>query len=84
AEVLERHPGAARIWLSQGHLLKTVGRQAEGIAAYRRALDLQPTLGEAWWSLANLKTVRFADSDLAAMAQALAVPGLSAEDRWHL
>ena len=53
-------PRASRAcWLSYGHMLKTVGRQAEGIAAYRQAIELKPSLGEAWWSLANLKTIRF-------------------------
>ena len=82
--VLERSPRQARIWLSYGHMLKTVGRQADGIAAYRKAIDLQPTLGDAWWSLANLKTMNFDDSDIAAMAAALATPGLGDEDRFHL
>ena len=35
-----------------------------GIAAYRRAIALDPALGEAWWSLANLKTVKFDEADL--------------------
>ena len=48
-------------------MLKTVGRQDEGIAAYRKAIELKPTLGEAWWSLANLKTVKFDEADVAAM-----------------
>ena len=30
-----------------------------------------PTLGEAWWSLANLKTVKFDEADVAAMEAAL-------------
>jgi hypothetical protein len=64
--------------------LKTVGRRADSIAAYRASLDLMPTLGEAWWSLANLKTYRFSADDLAAMHAALARPDLGAEDRFHL
>ena len=55
--------------MSYGHMLKTVGRQAEGIDAYRKAIDVNPNLGEAWWSLANLKTVKFDDGDIAAMEQ---------------
>lgn len=82
--VLAQAPDQPRVWMSYGHMLKTVGRQADGIAAYRRAIALLPGLGEAWWSLANLKTVRFADDDIAAMQQALADPALDAEDRWHL
>jgi tetratricopeptide (TPR) repeat protein len=65
-------------------LLKTVGRQEDSIAAYRRALSVEPTLGEVWWSLANLKTVKFDAADLAAMQAALATDGLSDEDRFHL
>jgi len=83
-QVLEKLPLQPKIWMSYGHALKTVGRQEEGVAAYRRALELSPTLGETWWSLANLKTVKFGDEDVAAMEQALAVEGLSAEDRLHL
>ena len=45
--------------MSYGHALKTAGRSADSIAAYRRAIGMEPTLGEAYWSLANLKTFRF-------------------------
>ena len=83
-QVIQRQAGQPRVWLSFGHMLKTVGRQAEGIAAYRRALELKPDLGEAWWSLANLKTVKFTDEDIAAMQAALNAPGLTEEDRFHL
>ncbi len=70
--------------MSYGHVLKTVGRQADSIAAYRRAIDIAPGLGEVWWSLANLKTVEFGDADIAAMAAALATPEPADEDRFHL
>ncbi len=35
-----------------------------------------PGLGEAYWSLANLKTVRFSPSDLSAMREQLEHPDL--------
>jgi len=82
--VLARFPGQAKVWMSYGHVLKTVGRQNDSIAAYRRAIEAAPGLGEAWWSLANLKTVRFTDADIGEMARALEAPGLSEEDRFHL
>ncbi len=82
--VLERFPGQPKIWMSFGHLLKTVGQQAESVAAYRRALDVSPALGEVWWSLANLKTVRFDDADIALMEAGLARADISTEDRFHL
>ena len=82
--VLARFPDQPKIWMSYGHVLKTVGRLDEGIAAYRRALAIAPALGEVWWSLANLKTVRLEAADVAAMTEALAAPGLSREDHFHL
>nr|WP_284734522.1 tetratricopeptide repeat-containing sulfotransferase family protein [Sphingosinicella terrae] len=83
-QVLDRQPMQPKIWMSYGHMLKTVGRRDEGIAAYRRAIALAPALGEAWWSLANLKTVRLCGADIAEMQAALETPGLSDEDRLHL
>ena len=83
-QVLRDLPDQPKVWMSYGHMLKTVGRQAEGIAAYRRAIALSPALGEAWWSLANLKTVRFTDADIAAMQAALEAGELSDADRLHL
>jgi tetratricopeptide (TPR) repeat protein len=82
--VLEKAPNQPKVWMSLGHMLKTVGRQEEGVAAYREALALTPTLGEVWWSLANLKTVRFTHEDTAAMETALARADLRDEDRFHL
>ena len=82
--LLERSPGQPRILLSYGHMLKTVGRQAESVAAYRKSIALKPTLGEAWWSLANPKTVKFTDDDVAAMQEGLRREDLAEEDRLHL
>ena len=83
-QVLERAPSQPRVQLSIGTMLKTIGKLDEAIAAYRAALRLDPTLGEAWWSLANLKTVRFDEADVAAMRAALADPAVGVEDRIHL
>lgn len=82
--VLAQHPAQPKIWMSYGHALKTKGREDESIAAYKRSIELQPSFGEAYWSLANLKTARFADSDLASMRAQLAEPSISEEDRFHL
>jgi len=83
-DVLNDHPGRADAWLAYGHVLKTMGRQDASVAAYRRSLALQPSLGEAYWSLANLKVVRFADSDIAAMNDLLSRGQPRPDDRAHL
>jgi tetratricopeptide (TPR) repeat protein len=84
AGVLERFPDQPRIWMSYGHVLKTVGQLQQGIEAYRRAIALAPQLGEVWWSLANLKTVRFDSADVHAMTEALDRKDISQEDLFHL
>jgi tetratricopeptide (TPR) repeat protein len=81
--LLDARPRDPRLWMSYGHILKTVGEQAKSVAAYRSALEIQPTLGEVWWSLANLKTIRFDDHDIAAMEQGLQQE-IGKEDRFHL
>jgi predicted Zn-dependent protease len=81
--VLRDHPLQPKIWMSYGHALKTARRHAESVAAYRHAIGLQPTLGEAYWSLANLKTFRFAAADVGAMRAQLAQPELSDDERLH-
>lgn len=83
-ELTTRFPDHAKLWMSYGHMLKTVGNQEESIAAYQRALAAEPSLGEAYWSLANLKTTSFTKDDVDAMQAALTSPNLGSEDEFHL
>jgi tetratricopeptide (TPR) repeat protein len=83
ADVVEEYPGNAKVWMSYGHALKTAGRSGECIETYRRAIELAPQLGEAYWSLANLKTFRFSAQDVAAMQEQLRRAELGREDRFH-
>ena len=82
--VLANHSQHPKIWMSYGHALKTKGREAESIDAYRKSIALGPGLGEAYWSLANLKTVRFTPPELEAMTEQLVRTDLTEEDRFHL
>lgn len=81
ADLLTQFPQQARLALSYGHALKTAGRQADSIAAYRQAIAADPGFGEAYWSLANLKTFRFSDADVAAMEAQLTRNDLPADQR---
>jgi len=82
-EVLAANPQHAKIWLSYGHTLATAGRETDSVQAYRRAIQLTPHLGEAYWSLANLKTFRFEAHELEALRTQLARDDLNEEDRFH-
>jgi tetratricopeptide (TPR) repeat protein len=82
--VLAEYPAQPKIWLSYGHALKTNGREPDSIDAYKKSIALQPSLGEAYWSLANLKTARFNQSELEAMRRQLQRADLAMDDRLHL
>ena len=77
-------PEAADLHLWIAHALKTLGRQTEAIEDYEAALAARPDFGEAWWSLANLKTYRFSDAEITRMRAAEGAPGIPVVDRYHL
>jgi tetratricopeptide (TPR) repeat protein len=81
--VLREYPDQPKIWMSYGHALKTARRLTDAVTAYRRAIELRAELGEAYWSLANLKTFRFSDDDVAAMRDGLLRDGIDEDDRLH-
>jgi tetratricopeptide (TPR) repeat protein len=83
ADLLGAYPNNPKVWMSSGHALKTAAKTDQAINAYRRAIALNADLGEAYWSLANLKTFAFTDEDVAAMQARLAAPALGDEDRLH-
>jgi predicted Zn-dependent protease len=84
AELLADFPKTPKVWLNYGHVLRALGRRDEAVAAYRRTLDLAPGLGDAYWSLANLKTAALGAEDEAALRAQLARNDLPTEDRLHL
>ena len=76
------HCADLNLWL--GHALKTEGRTDEAIEAYLAATADRPDFGDAWWSLANLKTYRFAPESIAVMRQQLGEPTTAEFDRVHI
>jgi len=79
-----RSPDAAELHLSIAHSLKTLGRQSDAIGEYRAATRERSDFGDAYWSLANLKTYRFTDAELESMRTAEAEPATGLVDRYHL
>jgi tetratricopeptide (TPR) repeat protein len=77
----KRHPNALN---GKGHVLKTTGAQADAIAMYRECIAHNPGNGEAYWSLANLKTFRFTDAEVEAMSEQLRAGGLADEPRVNM
>jgi tetratricopeptide (TPR) repeat protein len=83
-ELLRGEPADADLHLSIAHAQKTMGRRDEAVASYRRAAACRPGFGDAYWSLANLKTYRFTDGELGELQAWLADPSIRPDDRIHL
>ena len=83
ADLVVEFPENAFAWMFYGHALRSGGRTAEAIEAYRRTTHLKPEYGGAWFSLANLKTFRFTAGEIEVMSAQLQRADLPLEDRWH-
>jgi len=83
-QAISAEPESAKLRLLHGHLLRELGEQARALEAYRCALTIKPGMGEAYWSLGNLKTVKFEDVDLQMMQQQLARSAPNDASRIHL
>jgi tetratricopeptide (TPR) repeat protein len=83
-ELLTDAPQQADLHLSIAHVLKTLGRQQQAIESYRAAALARPSFGDAYWSLANLKTYRFYDDEIVRMRAQEAASASSLVDRYHL
>ena len=83
-EFVELDPNAAPAHLLRGHALKTVGRVDEAVAAYRAVYRAKSDFGDAFWSLANLKTYRFEDAEIAQMREKQHAESTSVDDKIHL
>jgi len=82
--LLAASPGSSEMHVSLGHCLKTVGRQKEATESYQAAATARPSFGDAYWSLANLKTYRFSHDEIEHMRAEEATPGAPPVDRYHL
>ena len=83
-KVLAKLPEDPTTLTSRGHALKTYGRSEDAVASYQAALRADPLNGDAWYALANLKTYRFSDAELAKMQAVQDTPGLSVMSRVHV
>ena len=64
-KALEISPGHRGALSGLGNILKTEGQFDSAVLAYRESIRDNPNFGEAYWSLANLKTFRFEASEIA-------------------
>lgn len=83
-KILCLHPDHRQAHLSYGHALRAVGRVDDCIHAYEKCISLDSGAGEAYWSLANLKTYRFCDEQIAHIESLLQNKQCPFRDYYHL
>jgi tetratricopeptide (TPR) repeat protein len=66
-EAARLRPSQVSLRLSIGHIQKTLGQRTQCEKTYHECLAMDPTCGEAYWSLADLKTYIFSAAEIAAM-----------------
>lgn len=81
--LLQNKAEDADLHLSIAHAQKTLGQRDAAIESYHKAAACRPRFGDAYWSLANLKTYRFTADELVHMRVALAGPTIAPVDRYH-
>ncbi len=82
--LVEDHPHSTDIRLKLGWALRSVGNREDSVAALRKAIELCPSCGEAYWSLAGLKGFRFSEEEVLAMQEQLSAPTVAGENRMYL
>ncbi|MBV9569999.1 MAG: sulfotransferase, partial [Alphaproteobacteria bacterium] len=80
-ELLKMDSNNAQYWSLYGNALRVSGRREEAIQAYRKCLQVQPEMGQAWWNLAELKDKVLTQGDVAEMRGQLEEHGLPSESR---
>ena len=82
--ILKKLPGDPVTLTSKGHALKTKGASEEAVSSYCDAIQSHRAHGEAYYSLANLKTYNFDDNEILSMRELVKDRNLSFMDRVYL
>lgn len=83
-QVIAQDDNVAGFHLQLGHALKAQGEMSKAVAAYQKAYQLNPSYGDAFWSLANTKTYRFSDEEISKMQRQLDNADLALIDKVQL
>ena len=70
-KALKFKPDSPRVHLSLGHVYKTMGEIDNSIDSYKNTILQNNLSGEAYWSLANLKTYSFSENEIIDMEDTL-------------
>ena len=79
--ILQKNPYNFSSFTSKGHAQKTLGQTDQAIKSYQSAYKIKSDHGEAFFSLANLKTYSFSSEELNGMRKQVKRIDLSLRDK---
>lgn len=82
--ILKRHPDRAGIYVQLGHAYKAKGDVDKAISSYQTAYQKQSRFGDAYWSLANIKTYQFSQEELDSLLSHVDSEQTAIEDKIHM
>jgi tetratricopeptide (TPR) repeat protein len=84
-ELVADCPDSAEAQIGLSSALRSLGGHTdEAMSCLRRAAEIDPASGHAWWALAAMKTFRFTDEEVRIMEEQLAKPAVSPSARTDL
>ena len=84
AQIVGKDNPIAGFHLQLGHAFKAKGEIAKAVSAYQTSYQLNPSFGDAFWSLANTKTYRFSDQEIMQMQAQQKCADLALTDKIQL
>ena len=80
-DILKLEPKNTDVMLSMGHLYKTSGEIDKSINCYQTAYKTDKYFGDSYWSLANLKTYTFSESEVISLDKMVNDPYVSVDEK---
>ena len=83
-EMIRVSPNDPQLRVSLAHIYNATGESPKAVDLFEQAYDLKPDFGDAFWSLANTKSYRFSEEELAAMTERVNAPSTPQIDKTQM
>ena len=83
-EMIRVSPNDPQLRVSLAHIYNATGESPKAVDLFKQAYGLKPDFGDAFWSLANTKSYRFTEEELAAMTDRVSAPSTSQIDKTQM
>ncbi len=83
-DMIRVSPNDPQLRVSLAHIYNATGESSKAVDLFKQAYGLKPDFGDAFWSLANTKSYRFTEEELAAMTDRVNAPSTPQLDKTQM